>query len=361
MKVKKYQTYIFKVFLKNFLLISAVFLGLSFILNLFEEIKFFDEHNVKMRFVIFLNFLNTPSIFFELFPFVFLISAKFFYIQLFEKNELEVLKNNGINYLKILSLISFLTFFLGLLIIIFFYTFSSNLKSQYLIFKNKFTDKNEYLAVVNENGLWIKEEINEVTNIIHAKKFLNNELRDITITKSDTNFNPINNIFAKKANIQSKLWILTDVKILNKDKNLEYIDKLIYESSFTSKIISELFSNLSTLNIYELMKLNKNYNTIGYSNTEINIHLNKLFSLPLFCILMTIIGFMIMTKFSFIKSKFLTIISGIFISVIIYYINYLSSVFGTNETLPVVMSIWLPHLILFLVCINGLLKINEIK
>ena len=67
MKVKKYQTYIFKVFLKNFLLISSVFLGLSFILNLFEEIKFFDEHNVKMRFVTFLNFLNTPSIFLELF------------------------------------------------------------------------------------------------------------------------------------------------------------------------------------------------------------------------------------------------------------------------------------------------------
>ena len=64
---------------------------------------------------------------------------------------------------------------------------------------------------------------------------------------------------------------------------------------------------------------------------------------------------------SVIKSKFLTIISGIFISVIIYYINYLSSVFGTNETLPVVMSIWLPHLLLFLVCIIGLLKINEIK
>ena len=80
-----------------------------------------------------------------------------------------------------------------------------------------------------------KRRINQVTNIIHAKKFLNNELRDITITKSDTNFNPINNIFAKKANIQSKLWILTDVKILNKDKNLEYIDKLIYESSLQVK------------------------------------------------------------------------------------------------------------------------------
>ena len=58
------------------------------------------NYDVKIN-IVFLKFLNTPSIFFELFPFVFLISVKFFYIQLFEKNELEIFKNNGINYFKI--------------------------------------------------------------------------------------------------------------------------------------------------------------------------------------------------------------------------------------------------------------------
>lgn len=361
MILKKYQKYICIIFLKNFIVVSLVFLGLSFILNLFEEIKFFDDYNVKISFIIFLNLLNTPSIFFELFPFIFLISTNFFYIYLNDKNEIEILKHNGINYLRILSVITFLSLVIGFILIIFFYTFTSNLKNQYLSFKNKFTEKNEYLAVVNEDGLWIKENLDDSINIIHAKKFLDNKLEDVSITVTDNKFNSKSHFFAEVANIERKNWTLEEVKILNEEKKLEFLNRMIYKSSFTSKIISNLFSNLSTLNIYELFILNKNYRKIGYSNTEVNIHINKLLSLPIFCLLMTIIGFIIMTKFTFLKSKFLIVTFGVFVSVSIYYLNYLSSVFGSNETIPVILSIWLPHFILFLLCINGLLKINEIK
>ena len=62
----------------------------------------------------------------------------------------------------------------------------------------------------------------------------------------------------------------------------------------------------------------------------------------------------------FIKTKFFSIIVGVFISVLIYYLNYFSSLFGTNETVPIELSIWLPHLILFLICLVGLVRVNEI-
>ena len=100
-------------------------------------------------------------------------------------------------------------------------------------------------------------------------------------------------------------------------------------------------------------------NKIGYSTTEVKIHLNKVYSSPVFFILMTILGFLIMFKFSFINSKFLTITVGIFVSVTIYYLNYFSSLLGSNEILPIYISVWTPHLILFLTCSIGLIKINE--
>ena len=43
----------------------------------------------------------------------------------------------------------------------------------------------------------------------------------------------------------------------------------------------------------------------------------------------------------------------------IYYVNYFSNLFGSNETIPVILSIWLPHLILSLICLTGGIKINE--
>ena len=74
---------------------------------------------------------------------------------------------------------------------------------------------------------------------------------------------------------------------------------------------------------------------------------------------MAVLGFLIMVKFKFIKTKFFTIVIGVFVSVIVYYLNYFSSMFGSNETLPIGLSIWLPHLILLLVCSLGVIKINE--
>jgi lipopolysaccharide export system permease protein len=74
---------------------------------------------------------------------------------------------------------------------------------------------------------------------------------------------------------------------------------------------------------------------------------------------MTLLGFLIMLKFTFIKTKFFTVVIGVIVSVIVYYINYFSSIFGANETLPIGLSIWLPHLILLLICTIVLVRINE--
>ncbi len=357
--LKKYQLYIATTFLKNLFFISLIFLGLTFILNFFEELKFFENYDIGVRYPILLTFLNSPSILFQLFPFIFLIAVKFFYIHLNEKNELEIFRNHGIDNLKILSLLSFCTLISGLLILLIFYTFSSNLKNHYLNLKNKFSSENEYLAVVNENGLWIKEEINGTSNIIHAKKFNKNKIEDITITQFISATNNINIITAKKADISSKNWLLNDVKIVDKLSSSNKYENISYTSSFDGEIISNLFSNLNSLNIYQLNLLLSNYSKIGYSTTDVNVHLNKLYSLPIFYLLMTILGLLIMMKFNFIKTKFFTIIVGVSVSVFVYYINYFSSLFGANETIPIILSIWLPHLILFLICLLGGIKINE--
>ena len=128
------------------------------------------------------------------------------------------------------------------------------------------------------------------------------------------------------------------------------LDSYFHISTFNGEIISNLFSNLNSLNIYELHNLSNIYLKIGYSNTDIKIHLNKIYSMPIFYVLLTILGFIIINKLKKIKSKFFVIIFGIFISVIVYYLNYFSSILGNNGSLPVYLSVWVPLLILFLIC-----------
>jgi len=169
-----------------------------------------------------------------------------------------------------------------------------------------------------------------------------------------------NTVIAEKADISTKLWKLNNVKMINYKGQNEKHSKIEYKSSFNGEIIANLFSNLNSLNLYQLYELSENYKKIGYSTTNVRVHLNKLYSMPIFFLLMTVLGFLIMINFKFIKTKFFTVVIGVIVSVMVYYINYFSSIFGANETLPIGLSIWLPHLILLLICSIVMVRINEV-
>lgn len=359
MILKKYQAYLGKLFVDKFIKISLIFFCVVILVNFFEEIRFSEKYNTDLYYTIYLSILNAPSLIFEVLPFVFFVTIKFFYLDLNEKKELSILNSNGISNLRIIFILVIITSTLGIFLLMFYYTFSSSLKSKYIDVKNSFSNSNEYLAVVNDDGLWIKEEIDDKLYIIHAEKFDKNKLKYLTINQANKYYDSESTLSAETANINSNNWQLSNVSILKGDGETKKFKSYVYNSSFNGETISNLFSNLNALNIYELHKLSDSYLKIGYSNTDIKIHLNKIYSMPLFYILMTVLGFIIIKKMKILNSKFFAVIFGIFISVIVYYINYFSSILGHSGVLPIELSIWVPLLILFLVCNIGLLKIDE--
>ena len=75
----KYGNYLIKLFFKNLLIISIVFLFLSFFLNIFEELKYLENKENNLYYPILLTILNIPSIVFEILPFIFLLGVMFFF------------------------------------------------------------------------------------------------------------------------------------------------------------------------------------------------------------------------------------------------------------------------------------------
>ena len=122
---------------------------------------------------------------------------------------------------------------------------------------------------------------------------------------------------------------------------------------------NKLFSNISTLNLFELFDLKKDYENLGYSSDEIMIHLLKLFSMPIFYGLLTILSSIIMFNFKKDKSLLFHVILGILMSVIIYYMNFMFNSLGNNGKIPVYLSIFFPILFISIISIIGLVRINE--
>ena len=356
--MKTYIKFLINLFNVSFIKIFTIFFVIILITNILEQAEFFKDIDLSFFYLVFLSFLNAPSILFEILPFIFLLSTQIFFISLIDKNELEVFKYTGLNNLKIIKILGLYSFILGIVFVIFFYNGSSILKNSYLLIKNSYSDDNKYLAVITENGLWIKDEINDEINIINASKVNNEFLLNVSITKFNKDFNVVEILQSKKVDITSKNWTIFNPIIL-KDGSQSSLDKIILESNFDLQKINSLFSNLSSLSIIDLITLRKSYMSLNYSVTDINSHLLKIFSYPIYLTLITIFSAIIMFNIGYQKNTFFKITLGIFLSVIIYYINNFLSVLGTNEKIPLSLSVILPLIILSIINFISIIKLNE--
>ena len=356
--MKIYIKFFTLIFLKSLLYVISIMFSLIFILNLLTELEFFKEIEVAASFPIFLSLLNSPSMLFEMLPFIFLITTQLFFIKLFNNNEIEIFKYSGLkntNILKIFSLIAILT---GIILTIVFYNFSAVFKNFYLEKKTKFTADSKYLAVITKNGLWIKDEIDEKIYIVNSSKIESNFLINNFITEFNQDYEVIRNLKSDKINIQNKVWQAYDVKVYNKN-NYEKKKQLNIKTNFDYKRIQTLYSNLSSLSFIKLYELRKNYKKLNYSLTEINLQFFEILSFPLYLFLVALFSSLIMFRVKRLHNTTFKISLGLFFSVIIYYVNNFFMVMGSTERISLILAVFIPLILLTIINSLMLNKINE--
>ena len=356
--MKVYTKFISLIYFKSLLFVFFIMLSLVFILNLLSELEFFRDENVSLILTLFLSLLNSPALIFEMFPFILLITVQLLFIKLFENKEIEIFKYSGLKNTKILIIVCSLSLITGIFLISIFYNLSSNLKNIYIELKSSYATDGKYLAVVTKNGLWIKDKIENKIIITNSSSVTDKYLINNFITEFDKDFNIIRNINSEKIDISENNW-----KILNPRVYIEntYIEgnSLQLKTNFDLKRIKTLYSNLSALDLYELYELRENYKRLNYSLIDIDLHILKLFSNPIYLLLISIFSALIMFSIKQIKSTTFKISVGLFFSVIIYYFNNFSYVLGSTEKISLVLSIFVPLIILSIINIFMIYKINE--
>jgi lipopolysaccharide export system permease protein len=356
--MKTYTKFLVNGFVKSFFNVFIVMISLVFVLNILKEIEFFSNKEVNSLYPIYLSLMSSPSIVFEMFPFIFLIATQFFFLKLFNNDEINIFKYSGLKNIKIINILSLVSFFIGILTVTVFYSLSSNLQHYYLQIKNEFSEDKLYLAVINKNGLWMKDVVNNQTSIINSSKIDNNFLTNTFITTFDEDFNLIKSLKSDKIDIKNNEWLIYNATIFENNVSKKS-DVIKFKSNFNQKRIESLFSNLSSLSLLKLIDLRANYKSLNYSTVDVDMQIFKVATYPLFLVIMTILSSIIMLNTKKSSSKVLKIIIGLFFSVVIYYINNFFNVMGSTEKLPLMVSIWTPIIFLSLINLIMLVNINE--
>ena len=357
--VKTLDKYFIILFFKKLLILSAIFFSLSFTLTIFEEITFLSESTSAFYLPFMLAMFDAPTTLLEIFPFVILISAQLFFIDLIKKKENELIRINNLDNLYLIKLLAICSFIFGVLIITIYYPISSKLKFIYSDIKNVYSEDGKYLKHLNDNGIWIKDELNDEIYIINGATKKDPFLEDVFISKFNSNFDLIENIFAKNVDISNDTWIIENPIIFRNNRQTNLEKNILLNTHFNIKKINSAFRNLNSFNLFQLIDIKNENMSLGYSSQDIDLHFLKIISLPIYFTILVIISSLIMLNIKKNKPYIFHVLLGISLSVIIYYINNIFNVFGLTNKIPIYLSIFFPMIFLGIISIVGLIRINE--
>ena len=357
--VKTLDKYFISLFFKRLLIISLIFFSLSFILTIFEEITFFSNSTSAFYMPFMLAIFDAPTTLLEIFPFIILITTQVFFLELIKKKENEIIKINNLSNFYLIKLLTICSFLFGIAIITIYYPISSKLKFIYSDIKNIYSEDGKYLKHLNDNGIWIKDEINNIIYIINGAEKNDPFLKDVFISKFNNNFDLIENIYADKIDITSNEWVIENPIIFKDNRQIKLEESLVLNTHFNIEKINSSFKNLNSFNLIQLINIKKENILLGYSSQDIDLHFLKIISLPIYFTILVIISSIIMINIKKNKPYIFHVLLGISLSVIVYYINNIFNVFGLTNKIPIYLSVFFPMIFLGMISIFGLIRINE--
>ncbi len=356
--INKYLTH---EFLKIVFIMSLSFFGLGFIINLFEEINFFKDFDVGIKVPIFLSVLFVPSLLYNMFPFVVFLTGIWFFRKIKKSDEIIGMKISGMSNFSVIIVPCFVAIILGLVFVAIINPLTSTLVKKYETIKGSYKKEQKYLAALTVNGIWIKENNFGKNYLIRSKNLDNNNLKEVSIYKFDSENNFLERIEARSADISSTNWNLENATVIDKNGKYLYknINNLIYQSNFDVKKIKSLYSNLDTVSFWSLKDEIKLLKDRGYSTNEMRARLQRSFAFPLFLVSMVLLAGVFTLGISIKESDWSYIFISIITSVLIFYFNDFSAALGKTDKLPVEVSVWMPILIIFVFGAVGVIHANQ--
>ena len=353
--------YLSKEFLKVILNMTFVFFCLGFVLNLFEEINFFKDFEVGIKYPLVMSALFVPNLIYNIFPFIILLAGIWFFLKIIKSDEIIALRASGLSNLSIINVPSLLSILLGIFLVCAINPVTSVLIKKYESVKISFEKKNESLASVTVNGIWIKEKKPGKNYIIKSSSLDNHYLLDVSIYEFDNNYNFIQRIEAKKANIRTTKWKLINATLTDKEGNIfsEKPATLHYQSIYDINKIKSLYSNLDTISFWNIKKEIKLLEERGYSTKDMKAKMHRSYAFPLFLLSMVLLSGFFTLGINVKESNWTYVFIAIITSVLIFYFNDFSAALGKTGKLSIELSVWMPILIIFIFSGVGMIHANQ--
>ena len=156
--------YLSKEFCKVVINAILIFCCLGFIMNLFEEINYFKDLEVKIYLPMLLSALIVPSLLYNMLPFIVLISGIWFFLKMRKSDEITAMKISGKSNFSVILIPSIISIAIGILFVTSINPITSVLVKKYENIKGGYDRDKDYLPHLPKMEYGLKKKI--ITKII---------------------------------------------------------------------------------------------------------------------------------------------------------------------------------------------------
>ena len=162
-------------------------------------------------------------------------------------------------------------------------------------------------------------------------------------------------IASEQATIKDNEWHLHNVNITS-ETSVRNLKNYIYTSAINLEKLKSYFSNSDIYSIWNINSQLEEIRDRGYYGQELIIKLNKQLSLPFLLFSMIIISTLFTIKVNYSFNNFIYIFLGILIGIVVYFINDLSIALGESGKIPLILSVWMPVILLMIYSTYSLIR-----
>lgn len=363
---KLINSYLMKQFLISFLNVLLIIMGIILLFDTIELLKSASSREALTFFIVMkMAICKLPQMVDTVLPFVVMISSMTTFWKLTKSNELIVMRAAGVSVWEFIFPIILATFILGVFNIFIFNPISASMYKHYEHLQDEYKMRKVSPLFFSQNGLWLREAKGDNTQIVvHSKQARQENIevkfRSLSIIELKEHNQLVERIEADTATLREGYFELKDAWRIRPGKPSEKIKDMKYNTSLTLGRIQENFASPDTLSFWELPKFIEFFESSGFSALKHRLHWLTLLISPLMLCSMVLVSAIFSLRTNNRQGKVLyLIVGGITTGFTVYFITNIINALGISGTLPYVIAVIIPPIIISMLSVSALLHLED--
>lgn len=341
--------YFARKFAKSFFGLSAVFILLTTLIDLVEQLRRLGDTSASFGQVVELTLLNAPDGFYTIMPLVMILATVVLYLGLARSSELVVLRASGRSALTSLIAPVIVAAAIGVVAISVLNPIVAATSKQFSQLYEFYSTGTEEVLSISSEGLWLRQADAEGQTVIRAARA--NPQATVLYDVSFISYGmtgPIRRIEAQSATLGAGNWRLTDATVwpltagINPEAQVQNHTELTLSSSLTKERILEGFGKPSAISIWNLPAHIHQLSQAGFSPRRHAVWFQMELAKPVFLIAMVLVAAAFTMRHVRFGKTGVSVLSAVMLGFGLYYVRNFAQILGENGQIPVVLAAWAP-------------------